>query len=433
VIPRYTLPEMGAVWTERARFEAFVRVEVLACEAHAELGLVPREALEAIRVAPVPDPARVAEIEETTQHDVIAFLTAFGEGIAGDASRYVHYGMTSSDLLDTSLAVQLVAACDLLLAKLDRLVPLLRDTSLAHRDTVMVGRTHGVHAEPTTFGHVVALWAFACDRARTRLCRARETIAVGKISGAVGTYSNVDPFVEAYVCRELGLTPAPAANQVVQRDRHAELVAACALAGTALETIALAVRHFQRTEVREVEEPFGKGQKGSSAMPHKRNPIICERICGLARLLRANAMAAMENVALWHERDISHSSVERVILPDTAICLDYMLHLTLRLVEGMTVHPGRMRANLESSGGLVYSQSVLLHLVDAGMSREAAYRVVQAAAMRTWNEGTPFRETLPAEPEAAAVLSAADLDRLFDPMRYFANLGGVFERVAALV
>ncbi|CAN5893011.1 adenylosuccinate lyase [soil metagenome] len=429
MIPRYTLPEMGALWTDEAKLATWVQVEILACEAHAELGVVPAADLDAIRAGTTPTFRRCAEIEAETNHDVIAFLTAFVETIPDpdgtNPGRWVHYGMTSSDLLDTALGVNLALATDLVLGKADGLVAVLKSRALEHWDTVCVGRTHGVHAEPTTFGHKLAQFAFAVDRGRTRLRAAREAVAVGSISGAVGTYSNVDPAVEPYVCRRLGLVIEPVATQVVARDRHAQLLTALAILGASVEQIGLEVRHLQRSEVREAEEPFGKGQKGSSAMPHKRNPITAERICGLARLLRANAGAALENVALWHERDISHSSVERVILPDALITADYQLHLATRLVEGLTVNAERMRTNLESTGGLVYSSQVLLALVDDGMARDEAYKLVQAAAMRTWETGEPFRDTLVAE----GVEVGAEA---FGPRRFLRHHAVVRDRLEAL-
>jgi adenylosuccinate lyase len=425
VIPRYTLPEMGALWTDEAKLATWVEVEVLACTAHAELGVVPADDLAAIREGRPPTPERVTEIERETNHDVIAFLTAFNETIPGDAGRWVHYGMTSSDLVDTAQALTLTRATDLVLAKADGLVDVLKARALEHWDTVCVGRTHGVQAEPTTFGHKLAVFAFAVDRGRRRLRAARESIAVGSISGAVGTYSNIDPFVEEFVCERLGLAVEPVATQVVARDRHAELLAALAVLGASLEQLGTEIRHLQRTEVREAEEPFGAGQKGSSAMPHKRNPIICERICGLARLLRANAVAALENVALWHERDISHSSVERVILPDSLITADYQLRLATQVVEGLRVFPDRMRANLDATRGLVSSSQVLLHLVDRGTARDDAYRVVQAAAMRSWEQGTDFREELAAE----GVEVPAET---FDPARFLARHDTVRARLDAL-
>ncbi len=425
MIPRYTLPEMGALWTDEAKLATWVDVEVLACEAHHELGVVPAGDLAAIRKGAVPDPERVREIEAETDHDVIAFLSAFAEGIDNDASRWVHYGMTSSDLLDTALGSTLAHSTDLVLAKADRLVAVLKERALEHWDTLCAGRTHGVQAEPTTFGHKLGQFAFAVDRGRTRLRAARAAVAVGSISGAVGTYSNIDPFVERYVCERLGLGIEPVATQVVTRDRHAELVCALAVLAASVEQIGLEIRHLQRTEVREVEEPFGTSQKGSSAMPHKRNPITSERICGLARIVRGHAVAALENVALWHERDITHSSVERVILPDALTATDYQLHLATRVIEGLRVFADRMRANLEATGGLLASSHVLLAVVDTGKTRDEAYKVVQAAAMRTWETGRPFRETLGEEGVEVD-------DDAFAPERFLARHHVVRERLEAL-
>lgn len=432
MIPRYTMPEMGAVWEETAKYRHWLAIEILAVEAWAELGVVPQNDLDEIRRRARPvDPARVAEIEERTQHDVIAFLTALGEPI-GPAARWIHHGMTSSDLLDTALALQLREAADLLLAKATDLVAVLKRRSLEFKDMICVGRSHGVHAEPTTFGLKLAVWAFEAQRNVERLRRARDVIAVGKIAGPVGTYASVDPFVETYVCRKLGLSAAEASTQVLQRDRHAEFLAACAVTAGTLEKIATEIRHLQRTEVREAEEPFGEGQKGSSAMPHKRNPIMCERITGLARVVRAAVVPGIENIALWHERDISHSSVERVILPDATIALHYMLHLAIKVVGGMRVFPERMRANLEATGGLVYSAAVLLALVEAGLTREDAYAAVQRAAMSTWESGTPFRQTLLAEPAVAGKVKPALLDEIMDPKRYLVHADAVFKRVEAI-
>jgi adenylosuccinate lyase len=434
MIERYTLPEMGRIWSDRHKYELWCRIETLVLEAHAAAGRVPADVVEPVRNAPPPTPERVAEIEETTQHDVIAFLTAWADNTTPrSAAAYVHHGMTSSDLLDTALAVQLTEASDLLLARLDRLVAVLRDHALAHRSTIKVGRTHGVHAEPDVWGHRVADLAFAMARSRDRLRAARERVGVVAISGAVGTYSLIDPSVEVYVAGELGLRPADASTQVVIRDSISEWVAALAIVATVCETVALEVRHGQRTEVRELAEPFGSGQKGSSAMPHKKNPIRSERIAGLARVVRAAIVPVMEGIPLWHERDISHSSTERVFLPDAAITTDYLLHLTTGLVEGLVVDAERMRANLESTGGLIYTSSVLLELVDSGLSREDAYALVQAAAMETWNSGTPFRETLRGRAKAAGVaLDEARLDEIMRPERYVANLGPLFDRLAAL-
>jgi adenylosuccinate lyase len=425
VIDRYALPEMTAVWAEESKLRHWLRIEVLACEAWARLGRIPPEDLERIRSKASVRAERVREIESITHHDVAAFVQAAGESV-GPAGRWIHFGMTSSDLLDTGLALQLREAGGLLLAKLERLLAVLRVRALEHRDTVCVARTHGVHAEPTTFGHKLAVWAFQLARDRDRLRRARETVSVGKVSGVVGTYAAVDPFVEEHVCRELALQPAEAATQVIQRDRHAEYMAALAITAATLETMAVEVRHLARTEVREVEEPFEPGQKGSSAMPHKRNPVLSERITGLARIIRSNLHAALEDVALWHERDISHSSVERVILPDSTIALDYLLHLTTHVVERLRVFPERMRENLGAGGGVVYSQQVLLALIDRGMSREDAYRVVQEAAAATWDRGAGFGEEI----RSRADLPDEALDDLFRPR--LEHLDGVFARLEKL-
>jgi adenylosuccinate lyase len=397
---------------------------VLACEAWAQLGRIPEEDLEAIRGATA-SPERVAELERTTNHDVAAFVQAAAESV-GPAGRWIHFGMTSSDLLDTALALQLREAADLFLERLERLLAAVRDRALEHRDTVCVGRTHGVHAEPTTFGHKLAVWAFELDRDRERLRRAREAVSVGKVSGVVGTYAAVDPFVEEHVCRELDLAPAEATTQVIQRDRHAEFMSAVAITAATLEKIAIEIRHLARTEVREVEEPFEPGQKGSSAMPHKRNPILSERITGLSRVIRSNLQAALEDVALWHERDISHSSVERIILPDSTIALDYLLHLATHVVEHLRVFPERMRANLEAGGGLVYSQQALLALIERGRSREEAYGLVQDAAAATWDRGASFREEI----RSRTGLSEDEVDDLFRPR--LDHLDGVFARLEKL-
>ena len=434
MIERYTLPEMGRVWSEAHKYELWCQVEVLVLEVHAEAGTVPTSAVEPVRAAAPPTPEAVAEIEAVTQHDVIAFLSAWADNTSPrGAAAYVHFGMTSSDLLDTALALQLIEASDILLGKADALVAALRDLGLAHKDTLKVGRTHGIHAEPTTFGHRMADLAFAVARSRDRLRRARAAVAVAKISGAVGTYSNIDPAVETAVAQRLGLTAAPAATQVVIRDGISEWVSALAVLATVCEAFALEVRHGQRTEVRELWEPFGKGQKGSSAMPHKKNPIASERIAGLARIVRAQVVPVMEGIPLWHERDISHSSTERVSLPDASIATDYLLHLTTRLVTGLVVDADRMRANLDSSGGLIYTSSVLLELVETGLSREDAYAFVQQAAMATWERGAPFRAALTEQAAAAGQqLDEARLDEVCRPERYLARLAPVFDRLAAL-
>ena len=433
MIPRYTLPEMASVWSEETKLAHWLRIEVLASDAWARLGRIPEEDARTIRErATVPTPERVAEIEAVTHHDVAAFVQAAAESIGEAGGRWLHFGLTSSDVLDTALALQMRDAADVILARLEGLLAVVVRRALEHRATICVGRTHGVHAEPITFGHKLALWAFELDRDRDRLRRARQAIAVGKLSGVVGTYLQVDPRVEEYVCGELGLRPAEAASQVVQRDVHAEYVGALALTAATLEKIALEIRHLVRTEVREVEEPFGAGQKGSSAMPHKRNPILCERICGLARVVRANHQAALEDVALWHERDISHSSVERVILPDSTIVVDYLLSLTERVVGGMRVFPDRMRENLEATGGLIFSQGVLLALVERGLDRGEAYAIVQDAAARAWDGGGAFRNVLWADIEPRGLLSRAALDALFDPRPYVRHLDEVFARLEKL-
>src|SRR5712691_2937506 len=395
MIERYTRPEMGRVWSEEHKYELWCQVEVMVLEAHAAAGTVPASSVGPVRAAPPPTPRAVAELEAVTGHDVIAFLSAWADNTSPrEAAAYVHFGMTSSDLLDTALALQLTEATDLLAGKSAALVAVLREHALAHAGTLRAGRTHGIHAEPDVWGHRVADFAFALARCRDRLLRARTAVAVGKLSGPVGTYSNIDPAIETRVLAELGLRPADVATQVVFRDGIAEWVSVLALLATACEAIALEVRHGQRTEVAELAEPFSAGQKGSSAMPHKKNPIRSERICGLARVVRGYVTPVMEGMALWHERDISHSSVERIALPDAAIATDYLLHLTTGLVEGLVVDTARMRANLDVTGGLLYSSAVLLELVSGGVSREDAYALVQAAAMDTWDNGPPFRDSL---------------------------------------
>jgi adenylosuccinate lyase len=434
VIERYTLPEMGRVWSEARKYELWCRVETIVLEAHAAAGTVPGDAVEPVRNAAPPTPEAVAAVEAVTQHDVIAFLTAWADNTSPrEAAAWVHYGMTSSDLLDTALALQLVEATDILLDKTTALVVALRDHAIAHRATLRVGRTHGVHAEPDVWGHRVADFAFAMARSRDRLARARDAVAVAKVSGAVGSYSNIDPAIEQHVATQLGLKAADVATQVVIRDGISEWVSALAVIATLCEAIALEVRHGQRTEVRELEEPFGSGQKGSSAMPHKRNPILCERICGLSRIVRGQVVPVMEGIPLWHERDISHSSVERIALPDAAIGTDYLLHLTNRLVNGLVVNTARMLANLDATGGLIYSSAVLLELVETGLSREDAYSLTQAAAMETWQSGVPFRETLRKHAaDSGQTLDEARLDEVCRPERYLERLAGVFERVAEL-
>jgi adenylosuccinate lyase len=434
VIERYTLPEMGHVWSEGHKYELWCRIEVLVLEAHARAGTVPADAVEPVRAAPPPSPKAVAALEAVTGHDVIAFLSAWADSTEPrTAAAYVHFGMTSSDLLDTALGLQLTESTDLLLARCTALLGVLREHALAHSGTLRVGRTHGIHAEPDVWGHRVADFAFAIARCRDRLVRARDAVAVGKLSGVVGTYSNIDPAIESEVMAELGLRPADVATQVVLRDGVAEWTSVLALIATVCEAVALEVRHGQRTEVAELAEAFGAGQKGSSAMPHKKNPIRSERICGLARIVRAQVVPVLEGIPLWHERDISHSSTERVALPDAAITTDFLLEQTTGLVAGLVVDADRMRANLESSHGLIYTSAVLLELVAGGMSREDAYALVQGAAMETWRDGTPFRETLRTHAARADhALDEVRLDEVCRPERYVARLGPVFERLAKL-
>jgi adenylosuccinate lyase len=419
---------MGAIWTEQRRFECWLAVELAAADVMAEAGIVPAEAARELRAKAAFDVDRIDAIEKVTHHDVIAFTTAVAEHV-GPASRWLHFGLTSSDVVDTALALQMREATDLILELLGTLQAAIRERAFEHRSTPMIGRTHGVHAEPMTLGLKLALWYAEVGRAIARVTKARETIAVGKISGAVGTFAHLDPAIEAKVCARLGLAAAPVSSQVIQRDRHAELMTALAITGASLEKFALEIRGLQKTEIGEIEEPFAKGQKGSSAMPHKRNPIGCEQIVGLARLLRANAMAALENVALWHERDISHSSVERVILPDTFIALDHMLRRFTRIVSGMVVYPDRMRENLERSRGVVFSGTVLLELARRGISREQAYEWVQRNAMRSFHEQKDFKSLLLADGDVTGVLPAAEIEKAFDLGDQLRNVDAVFERV----
>ena len=429
VIARYSRPEMSGIWSEEARLARWLDVELAALEGWAEIGVVPREAVATIRArALAPTPERVAELEAVTNHDVAAFVDAVADTL-GEDGRWFHYGLTSSDVVDTALALQIGEAGRLILAGLDRALAAVVARAEEHRETVTIGRTHGVHAEPTTFGLKLAGWAFALDRDRTRLERALEGMRVGKLSGAVGQYAAIDPEVERIACEQLGLAPAPTSTQILQRDRHAEVVTALALVASSLDRFATEIRHLARTEVREVQEPFGRGQKGSSAMPHKRNPIVAERICGLARVVRGHSVTALENVALWHERDISHSSAERVILPDAFLALDYMFDRFAWLVEGLVVFPERMRANLESSGGLFFSQRLLLALVESGLGRDEAYRLVQRHALRAWDEGLDFRQLVRGDDALAA---RVDLEAVFDLGAYTRHVDLVFDRLAAL-
>lgn len=428
MIARYTRPAMGRLWTDEARFATWLEVELAVCEALAARGLIPSDDLETIRSRAGFDVARIAEIEAEVKHDVIAFLTSVAERV-GPASRHVHYGLTSSDVLDTALALTLVRATDLILAGLEELLRVLRRRAFEHRGTAMVGRTHGIHAEPYTLGLKFASWYAEARRNRERLVTAREEIRVGKLSGAVGTYAHLGPDVEAEVMARLGLRPEDVSTQVVPRDRHAVFVGALSVLGSSMDRIATEIRHLQRTDVREVEEPFSKGQKGSSAMPHKRNPVGSENLSGLARLLRAHTQAALEDVPLWHERDISHSSVERVILPDSTIVADYMIHRISGILDGLLVYPDAMRANLDRTKGLVFSQAVLLALTRHGMTREAAYAAVQRNAMRVWESGSSFHELLKADPEVSAVLGLDDLEGCFDPARTLRHVDAIYERV----
>jgi len=428
VIERYTRPEMGRLWTEEFKYGAWLRVELAVCEAYTRCGRIPPDAMARIRQKARVDITRILAIQERAKHEMIALLTSLEEQVGSD-SRFIHIGLTTSDVWDTALALQLRDAADLLIVGQARLRDALRTLALRHKDTLTVGRTHGVHAEPTSFGLKAAVWYTEAQRNLERLRRARAAVAVGKLSGAVGNFAHVEPELEAEVCRELGLEAAPVSTQIIQRDRHAEFCAMLAVAGASLEKIALEVRALQRTEVLEAQEPFGEGQKGSSAMPHKRNPELAERICGLARLLRTNALAALENVALWHERDISHSSVERVILPDSTILLDYLTHLTTFIVEGLEVDPARMAENLELSYGLVYSQRVLLKLTEAGLARQVAYEIVQRHAMRAWRERRPFVELLAADPAVTDRVPPDELKACFDPTWFIRNVDAIFKRL----
>ncbi len=427
MIPRYTRPRIGKIWTEENRYSTWLDVEIAACEAQNELGVTPDDALKDIKEKADFDVERIEEIEAEVHHDVIAFLTSVSEYV-GPSSKYVHYGMTSSDVVDTALSVQMKQAIEIVIEEAKRLTDLLLQKAKKYKETFMVGRTHGVHAEPTTFGLKILLWHFEMKRNIERLERARDIISVGKISGAVGNYANIDPLVEEKVCAKLGLKRAEVSTQILQRDRHAEYLNAIAITGASLEKFSIEIRSLQRTDVMEAREPFSKKQKGSSAMPHKRNPIITERITGLARLLRTNALAAMENIALWHERDISHSSVERVIVPDSTILLDYMLAKFYAVLKDLVVYPENMLENLNISGGLVFSQQVLLALVQKGLSREDAYTLVQVNAMRAWNEKGDFNKNLHGDEEVAKYLNSDEIDACFDLNYYLKGIEEIFKR-----
>ena len=435
MIERYTRPAMGKIWEDENKFRLWLEIETLACEAQAELGVVPKEAVGVIREKGKFNVARILEIEKEVKHDVIAFLTNVGENV-GPESRFVHLGMTSSDVLDTALAVQMKQSTELLLKDMKRLKDVLARRAKEFKHTVMIGRTHGIHAEPITFGLKLALWYAETIRNIDRLKTALKTISVGKISGAVGTYQHLDPFVERYVCEKLGLQPAPISTQVLQRDRHAEFMNILAICGCSLEKFATEIRHLQKTEVLEAEEYFSKGQKGSSAMPHKRNPIVCERIAGLARVLRSNALAAMENVVLWHERDISHSSVERVIIPDSCIILDFILADMTKIVDNLLVYPEHMTRNLNATHGLIFSQEVLLALTKKGMKREDAYHIVQEQAMQVWKQKSSpsgkekdFKTLLLGNKKVMKYLSKKDLNKLFDLKRSLKHIEYIFKQV----
>jgi adenylosuccinate lyase len=428
MIQRYTLPEMGVVWEDKFKFDTWLKIEILACEARHEMGEIPEEDLKVIKEKANFDIKRILEIEETTRHDVIAFLTNVAEYI-GPESRHIHYGMTSSDILDTTLSCQMKTAGDLLLTKLNQLKEALKEKAKDYKYTICIGRSHGIHAEPTTMGLKFALWYEETKRNIKRLENAVDSISVGQISGAVGTFEHLSPEVEAYVCKKLGLKPAPVSTQVIQRDRHAEYMSALAVVGVSLEKIAVEIRHLQRTEVLEAEEFFSKGQKGSSAMPHKRNPVVSERITGLARILRANAMAALENVALWHERDISHSSVERIIIPDSCIALDYMLDLTVKLIKNLIVYPENMLKNLELTRGLIMSQTILLKLVNKGITREEAYKIVQTHAMNVWeNKNKHLKDELLKSTDVKKYLSDKEINDIFEKQQMLKNVDFIFSR-----
>jgi len=428
MIPRYSREAMARIWSEENKFAAWLKVELAAMAALAETGLIPAEVIERVQGKAECDPERILAIEKETHHDVAAFVDQVASCL-GEDGRYFHFGLTSSDVLDTALALRLKQAADLLLTGLVELLAVLKEKAYAHKDLVMVGRTHGVHAEPITLGLKFALWYAEFQRQRQRLIAARESVSVGKLSGAVGTFAHLPPAVEAGVCARLGLTPAPIANQIIQRDRHAHYLTTLALIGASVEKVATEIRHLQRTEVREAEEAFGAKQKGSSAMPHKRNPVLTENLCGLARVIRGNAVTALENVALWHERDISHSSAERVIIPDSNILLDFMIHRLKGVLANLMVYPENMLANLEASRGLVFSQSLLLALVNKGLSRDAAYRLTQRAAMQVWEEGGTFKERVLADTDIGQHLFPAELQELFDLKHHLRHVDELFRRV----
>lgn len=429
MIDRYTRPQMAAIWTDEAKFQTFLDVEIAVCEAQARLGRIPREAVEDIKVNAGFDVARINEIELEVKHDVIAFLTSVAEKV-GENSRYVHLGLTSSDVIDTALALQMRRAGILIKEGLQALHDAILEQARKHKHTVTIGRSHGIHAEPTTFGFKLAVWLEEVKRQQFRFAEALDMVTVGQFSGAVGTYSNIDPEIERITCELLVLRPAPISTQIIQRDRHAQFVWALAMIACSLEKFATEIRHLQRTDVLEAEEPFTAGQKGSSAMPHKRNPVGSENISGLARVLRGNALAAMENIPLWHERDISHSSVERIILPDCCILVDYMLARFTKIVEGLVVYPENMRKNMDKYGGVIFSQAVMLKMVEKGISREDAYRIVQSNAMKAWNNnGGDFRRNLLADEQVTKLISQKEIEECLSPEHYLRNVDQVFERL----
>ncbi len=428
MIERYSRPGMAAIWTDENRFQAWLEVEILACEAWAELGVIPKEDVKVLREKASFDINRIFEIEQDTRHDVVAFTRAVSETL-GEEKKWVHYGLTSTDVVDTALSYLLKQANEILLKDIERFVDILKEKAKEHKYTVMMGRTHGVHAEPTTFGLKLALWYEEMKRNLERFKQAKEGIEVGKISGAVGTYANIDPFVEQYVCEKLGLKPAPISTQTLQRDRHADYMAALALVATSIEKFAVEIRGLQKSETREVEEFFAKGQKGSSAMPHKRNPIGSENMTGMARVIRGYMLTAYENVPLWHERDISHSSAERIILPDATIALNYMLNRFGNIVKNLTVFPENMKRNMDRTLGLIYSQRVLLALIDTGMAREEAYDTVQPKAMEAWEKQVPFRQLVEAEEKITSRLSPEQINDCFDYNYHLKNVDYIFERL----
>jgi adenylosuccinate lyase len=428
MIERYTLPEMGGIWSQHNKFQKWLDVEIAVCEVHGEMGTIPTDAVAEIKAKAAFTVERIGEIEKTTDHDVIAFTTNLAENI-GESSRFVHYGLTSSDVVDTANALLLKESCEILLAKTDALLEVLKRRAFEFKDTPQIGRTHGIHAEPTSFGMVWALWYSETGRNRERLFRAMETISVGKISGAVGAFAHLAPEVEERVCRKLGLKAADVSTQVIQRDRYAEYLCTLAIIASTLEKIALQVRHWQRTEVREAQEKFKTGQKGSSAMPHKRNPILSERICGMARTVRANSLVGLENVALWHERDISHSSAERIVLPDSSATLDYILAKTTSLLDTLIVYPENMLKNLDLTRGLVFSGQLMLMLTQKGVSREDAYAWTQRNAMMVWDEGGDYAELIKKDADISSKLSSEEIARVFDLRHYLRNVDRVFDRV----